>query len=298
MAEELKHLYRYRVLRYTPDIERDEWVNIGILLEQASESEREGIFRRAFRVVEEPSELARVKRLHPGADESLLRALPTEFDARLRSAPQEAARYIEKLGDTLSNVLQFSPQKALLADDFDLEMDRLYRAHVAPPARQRAGIVESTRAWIKERINDAFRRRRVPKLERNIPVEAVYRARRPAETRLRLSKRDTRIPARGCSRARSFAAEDTGLHSQARACAHPRHGIYGHLRNRAIAGQPAAPVHCANVRGREHRHCFLGAHRQIRRRPSPAFAVGNQRRPQASGSCRRPRRISAAHAPR
>ena len=169
---EPKHLYRYRVLRYTPDIERDEWVNIGVLLEQASELEREGIFRRAFRVVEEPSELARVKRLHPGADEGLLRALPTEFDARLRAAPQEAARYIEKLGDTLSNVLQFSPQKALLADDFDLELDRLYRAHVTPPARQRTGIVESTRAWIKERINDAFRRRRVPKLERNIPVEA------------------------------------------------------------------------------------------------------------------------------
>lgn len=169
---EPKHLYRYRVLRYTPDIERDEWVNIGVLLEEAANSEREGVFRRAFRVVEEPSELARVKRLHPGADEGLLRALPTEFDARLRMAPQEAARYVEKLGDTLSNALQFSPQRALSADDFDLELDRLYRAHVAPPARQRAGIAESTRAWIKERINDVFRRRRVPKLERNIPVEA------------------------------------------------------------------------------------------------------------------------------
>jgi hypothetical protein len=176
MANELKNepkvLYRYRVLRYTPDIERDEWVNIGVLLEQAGNSEREGILRRAFRVVEEPSELARVKRLHPGADEGLLRALPAEFDARLRAAPQETARYIEKLGDTLSNALQFSPQRALLADDFDLELDRLYRAHVTPPARIRSGIVESTRAWIKERINDVFRRRRVPKLERNIPVEA------------------------------------------------------------------------------------------------------------------------------
>ena len=32
-------------------------------------------------------------------------------------------------------------------------------------------MIESTRAWIKKRINDVFRRRRVPRLERNIGVE-------------------------------------------------------------------------------------------------------------------------------
>jgi hypothetical protein len=32
-------------------------------------------------------------------------------------------------------------------------------------------VLEGTRAWIKERINDVFLRRRVPKLERNIGVE-------------------------------------------------------------------------------------------------------------------------------
>jgi hypothetical protein len=79
--------------------------------------------------------------------------------------------YLEKLDQTLSNAVQFSPLKAVLADDFDAELDRLYHDHVAPPARQRGGIVESTRGWIKERLNDVFRRRRVPKLERGIRVE-------------------------------------------------------------------------------------------------------------------------------
>ena len=45
----------------------------------------------------------------------------------------------------------------LLGDDFDAELDRLYRAHVALPRWGRAQErPESTRAWIKDRINDAF----------------------------------------------------------------------------------------------------------------------------------------------
>ena len=61
--------------------------------------------------------------------------------------------------------------KGVFAEDFDAELDRLYQDHVAPPARARSGIMESTRAWIKARLNDVFRRRRVPQLARGIRVE-------------------------------------------------------------------------------------------------------------------------------
>lgn len=163
--------FRYRVLRYTPNVARDEWVNIGILLEELGGSAAETISRRAMRVIEQQSEIARVKRLHPNADEGLLRALPGEFDARLRAPAPEVNVYLEKLDQTLSNALQLSPQRALLAADFDAELDRLFQDYVAVPARMRGGVIESTRAWIKQRINDVFLRRRVPRLERNIPVE-------------------------------------------------------------------------------------------------------------------------------
>ena len=172
MPEEPKNTYRYRVLRYTPNLIRDEWVNIGVLLEQTGNHPGDRLWKRAIKVIEDQSELARVRRLHPQADERLLRALPTEFDTRLREAPGGVVNtYLEKLGETLSNALQFSPSRALLADDFDAELDRLYRAHVALPRSSRRGVVESTRAWIKERINDVFLRRRVPKLERNIRID-------------------------------------------------------------------------------------------------------------------------------
>jgi hypothetical protein len=170
MSEEPRNEFRYQILRYTPNLIRDEWVNIGVLLERTG-VRHDRLAKRAIRVVEDPSELARVRRLHPRADEGLLRALPMEFDLRLRDAQTAPAAYLEKLGDTLSNVLQFSPPRALLADDFDAELDRLYRAHVALPRRSRGTLLESTRAWIKQRINDVFLRRGVPKLERNIRVE-------------------------------------------------------------------------------------------------------------------------------
>ena len=165
MPEEQRDVFRYRVLRYSPNAIRDEWVNIGVLLEHAADG------RLGMRLIEEPSEIARVRRLHPQADESFLRALPTEFESRLGGPAAEASAHLAKLDDTLSNALQFSPSHGTYAEDFDAELDRLYRDHVAPPPRARGGIAESTRAWIKARINDVFLRRRVPRLERSIRVD-------------------------------------------------------------------------------------------------------------------------------
>jgi Protein of unknown function (DUF3037) len=159
-------MLRYRILRYTPNLVRDEWVNIGVLLEETRGS------RQAMRVIEEPRELARVRRLHPDADEDLLRSLPAEFDARLRAPAQETAAYLQKLEQNLSNVLQFGPLKAVLAESFDGELDRLYHDHVAPPSRRAGGIVESTRDWMREKLNDVFRRHRIlGKLEHRVRVE-------------------------------------------------------------------------------------------------------------------------------
>jgi len=147
MPEEPKNLLRYRILRYTPNLIRDEWVNIGVLLEETQGP------RRAVRVV------------------PLLRALPSEFDSRLRAPADQVSVYLEKLDQTLSDVLQLSPQRGLLADDFDAELDRLYREYVSPPPSPR-GVVRNMRAWIRERLNDVFLRRGLRgKIESRVRVE-------------------------------------------------------------------------------------------------------------------------------
>src|ERR1700691_6203372 len=66
----------YHVVRYTPNLVRDEWINIGVLLFDPATG------RVLRRLIDEPAELARVRRMHPGADEALLRRLPQEFEAQ------------------------------------------------------------------------------------------------------------------------------------------------------------------------------------------------------------------------
>ena len=73
-------VYVYVILRYTPNLVRNEWVNIGVLLFDPASGERR------LRLIEEQEEFARVRRLHPGADEGLLRGLRDDLEDRLHDA--------------------------------------------------------------------------------------------------------------------------------------------------------------------------------------------------------------------
>jgi Protein of unknown function (DUF3037) len=141
----------YHVIRYMPNLVRDEWVNIGILLFDPASG------RVLRRLVEEPAEMARVRRLHPAADETLLRGLPEEFDAQIGAPGQTPVEQLARLEQTLSNAVQLSPRKGLLAEDFEAELDRLYRDHVEPPRYRRDFEDLSTRNAIRTRANQVFR---------------------------------------------------------------------------------------------------------------------------------------------
>ena len=166
MSESNPSMLSYRVLRYTPNLMRDEWVNVGIILEDPGRQ-----VARA-RLIEDDAEILRVRRLHPGADEAVLRGLPASFRAELSSTGASGA-WIEKMDQTLSNILQFGPQTAVLSEDFDAELERLYHAYVAvPPRSGHSTILENTRAWIRMKLTDVFRRHRIlAKMEKGVPVE-------------------------------------------------------------------------------------------------------------------------------
>src|SRR5437879_2665642 len=112
----------YHILRYVPNLVRDEWVNIGVLVFNPETGERR------VRLIEGQDEYNRLRRLHPWADEALLRALRDDLENRLDSGIggkiyNGAASKIpwqnvlSKWEDTLSNALQIAPQKGVLADD-------------------------------------------------------------------------------------------------------------------------------------------------------------------------------------
>ncbi|HEY6466187.1 MAG TPA: DUF3037 domain-containing protein [Candidatus Acidoferrales bacterium] len=173
MPEELQLSCRYQILRYVPNLVRDEWVNVGVLLEEVPEGAVADVAPRCeIRLIEEDAEIARVRRLHPGVDESLLRSLPGEFEARLRAPSAQVATYLEKLDQTLSTTLQFGPRKGILTDDFDSELERLFREQVSVPRTARTGVIETTTQWIRKRIDDVFRRRHIlARLQKKIRVD-------------------------------------------------------------------------------------------------------------------------------
>jgi hypothetical protein len=129
----------YRIFRYTPNLVRDEY--------------------------------NRVRRLHPQADETLLRALRDDLEDRFKSESESAngsnggsANWQQLLGkwdDTLSNALQLGPQKGVFAADLDAELERLYGDHVAlqrPPSRVGA---PGSRAQMRSYCSQVFRQARV-----------------------------------------------------------------------------------------------------------------------------------------
>jgi hypothetical protein len=167
----------YHILRYVPDLVRDEWVNIGVLVFNPETGERR------LRLIEDQDEYNRVRRLHPWADEALLRALRDDLENRLDSGigakssdggvPSEIPwqRILSKWEETLSNALQIAPQKGVLADDLDVEVERLYADHVAVPRRRIRPGLPSGRAGIRSYCAQVFRQARIwHRIEKSVRV--------------------------------------------------------------------------------------------------------------------------------
>lgn len=110
----------YRILRYTPNLVRNEWVNIGVLVYHPASGERR------LRLLEDPGEFARVRRLHPHADEALLRALRDDIERQFAASAGDWRDLLAKWDNTLSNALQLAPQKGVLSGDLGAELERLY----------------------------------------------------------------------------------------------------------------------------------------------------------------------------
>jgi Protein of unknown function (DUF3037) len=164
----------YHILRYVPNLVRDEWVNIGVLVFNPETGERR------LRLIEDQDEYNRVRRLHPWADEALLRALRDDLENRLDSGGRTNGGnrseipwqgVLSKWDETLSNALQIAPQKGVLADDLDAEAERLYADHVAVPRRSARAGLPGGRAGIRSYCAQVFRQARVwDRLEKSVRV--------------------------------------------------------------------------------------------------------------------------------
>jgi hypothetical protein len=122
--------------------------------------------KRRLRLIEDQDEYNRVRRLHPRADEALLRALRDDLENRLESGIYSGSEIpwqnlLGKWEETLSNALQIAPQKGVLSDDLDVELDRLYVDHVAVPHRSTRAGLPGGRALIRSYCAQVFRQARI-----------------------------------------------------------------------------------------------------------------------------------------
>lgn len=163
----------YHVLRYVPNLVRDEWVNIGVLVFNSQTGERR------LRLIEDTEEYNRVRRLHPWADEALLRKLRDDLENRLDTGSANGntgaqipwQRVLGKWDQTLSNALQIAPQRGVLSEDLDGELERLYADHVAVPRRSVRPGLPGGRGNIRSYCTQVFKQAHIwDRLEKSVRV--------------------------------------------------------------------------------------------------------------------------------
>jgi hypothetical protein len=175
MPDETLQTCTYHVVRYHPNLIRDEWVNIGVLLlAPGSGPGGESASGRVLqRWLDEPADLARLRRLHPAADEEFLLRLPAEFERQCAGRELGAEAIVQKFDDTLSNSVQLAPGKGLLSRDPLADVERLYRKQVEPVREPRRAAAEiRTRGDVRARAADYFRNEKIlPFMQRGVRVE-------------------------------------------------------------------------------------------------------------------------------
>jgi hypothetical protein len=137
----------FQLLRYVPDVVRNEYVHIGVILrEQGSQEPAQVRFTRDWR---------RVRCLDPEADTALLEGMESELRKRFQEEPD--GKLMRLLSEALSLNVQMTEPKAYLAESLPAGMEELMRLYVEPPPRARVSRL-SGRAAIQAKMRTEFER--------------------------------------------------------------------------------------------------------------------------------------------
>lgn len=112
----------FLLIRYVPDTVRNEYVNIGVMLQEAGRPETAQVrFTRDW---------SRVRCIDPDADTEMLEAFEQELRERFSNSVSERAAMMKTLQDSFSNVVQITDVKACLAESMPAELEQLSRMYV------------------------------------------------------------------------------------------------------------------------------------------------------------------------
>jgi hypothetical protein len=135
----------FHLLRYVPDVVRNEFVHIGVILREQGSREAARIrFTRDWR---------RVRSIHPDADTALLEGMESELRLRFEAEPD--GNLMRLLRESLSLSVQMTEAKAYLAESLPAGVEELMRLYVDPPPREKVSRL-SGRAAIQARMRAEF----------------------------------------------------------------------------------------------------------------------------------------------
>ena len=155
----------YYLVRYVPHAEREEFINIGLLLHSAEEQFLDCLITR---------DLRRVKRFHPQADLEFLRDLQGYFEQQIQAHEDNLQGFLNGMEQSLSHVIQLAPERPVLAAESQEQLHQLFERLV--DKRQANFPSADTRMRIKQRLVEALRRARVfdhNRFEKRIPAEPL-----------------------------------------------------------------------------------------------------------------------------
>jgi hypothetical protein len=131
----------YYVVRYVPGVEREEFLNIGLLLHCAEEQFLDCLFTRELRLV---------KRFHPQADLELLRQLQSHFEQQIQEHEDNLQGFLEEMLQSFSHAIQLAPARPVLAAEPAAELPQLFERLVGK--HQAEFPATDTRMRIKQRL--------------------------------------------------------------------------------------------------------------------------------------------------
>jgi hypothetical protein len=140
------------LIRYVPDVVKGEFTNIGVVLREAV---RRAGTPATEAVVRFTRDWARVRCMDADADTALFEALEAEIAERLRLGAADTKPVMQLLEDTLSNSLQISEPRAVLAESVEAELAQLMRMYVEP-LKVRAERRRTGRAAIQAAMRTEF----------------------------------------------------------------------------------------------------------------------------------------------
>ena len=150
----------FSLVRYVPDPVKNEFVNIGVLLREASTASPAGAPLVRF-----TRDWSRVRCVDPDADIAMLEAMEAELR---RQPPDNGTAPVMKIAeDSFSHQLQITEPRACLAENAAAELERLMQLYVEPRKRQarpalsgRQAIARSMRMHFEHaRVWDLMQRR-------------------------------------------------------------------------------------------------------------------------------------------